>query len=94
MASLRLLVDKAYALVYASEVNAKQCYEEFMWVLNLVGIEDRELRDLAKMLLQFKTEWKGYDNTVVDATVDAFLGRVFDWYDKIRCKDGFQDRGD
>jgi len=92
MVSLRLLIDKAYALVYANEKNAKQCYDEFLWVLNLAGIEDSELRDLANTILLFKTEWKGYDNTVVDAYVDAFLGRVFDWYDRIRCKEWFQER--
>ena len=90
MISPRLLVDKAYALVYADVRTAKQYFEEFINILNIIADERNidketveELKHLAEWIMVFKTKWKGYDNKIVDATVDRFLGTVFDLYDQL-----------
>ncbi len=83
---LRALIDKAYALIYSSDL---RYYDEFIQILNQISQINQndisEIKELAEMIVYFKIKDEGYDNAVIDAIVDAFIESLFDLYDKY-CK--------
>jgi len=86
--SLRLLLDRAYALVYASGKDAEKCYGEFINILDQINDIEPDvrtvIRDFAEIILMFKTILK--NSYLEGVTNGLFIRYVLDVFEQIICR--------